>query len=157
MRIRNFFILILVSAIIELVVLEHFKIFHVQPDLVLIEVVFSVLILPFRWVLIISAFAGILKDFLGLGIFGINTVLFPLYCIFIRKLSQNINMDNVFILTLVIFLAVFFRALVLRVAFLYLERIIPTGVFLDKMFSESLYVAFLVPLAYKYFAPLMNI
>ena len=87
MRIRTFFILILVSAIIELVVLEHFKIFGVQPDIVLIEVIFSALILPFRWVLIISVFAGILKDFLGLGIFGINVVLFPLYCIFIRKLS----------------------------------------------------------------------
>lgn len=149
-----FFLLItVIMGLLQVSVLDYFKLFGVKPDLLLICMVLASLYFELKWALCLSIFAGILKDIFSANIFGINILLFPLWSFIIIKLSKNIPVDNNVIRTLLIFLVVILNNIFIRAIFLFLGKPISWGVSLRVASLESLYTALVVPLAFKIIKP----
>lgn len=145
---------ILVSAIVEVSFLNYFRIFNAKPDLLLITVVIASLSFDLRRALIFSIFAGILKDAFASNPFGINMVLFPLWSFLVVKLSREISIDNNYIRSALIFIISVSTAILARLIFAYLGKVVPLGVFLRIAFLNSLYTALVLPLMLKIIKPL---
>lgn len=149
-----FFILIFILTLFELTLLDSFKIFNVKPDLILIVVIIISLYLDLKGVLILTLFAGILKDIIGLNSFGIYTLLFPLYGLAIIKLSRKISLDNNSLRCALIFISVIINDIISRLIFISLGKsVAPVGIFLRITFLETIYTTALLPLVIKVVKP----
>lgn len=150
MRKRFFLLIIVILALLQVTILNYFKIFGVKPDLLLISAVVAGLFSSdLKWVLFLSVFCGILKDALATNAFGINTLLFPLWSFLMMKLSKKISIDNNFIPAVLIFIIRVFDYIIARLIFLFFGSTIPIGIFLRIVFLESLYTALVSPLLFK--------
>jgi len=158
MRKWIFLLVIVIFSIFEITILDYFKVFGVKPDLFLICVVMVSIIFVFelRWALFLSIFAGVLKDTFSLNVFGINTLLFPLWSLLIIKLSKNILIENNFIYAALVFIIVIFHDIVTRLINLTLGNFIPLIIFLRITLIESLYTALIFPLVFKLNQPMLN-
>lgn len=148
-----FFVLILSLAVIQVSIFNHFRIFSVKPDFLLISMVMASVSFPPAWAVTFSIFSGFLKDGLGTSGFGVETMLFPLWSILIIKLSRKIPLDNELIRVLVVLLAVIFNAIVSRLLLLYVGNTIPSRVFLKVIIIEPIYTAFFSVLVFKIIPP----
>lgn len=144
-----FLLIVILLGIFQVTILDCFKVVGIKPDLLLISIVIASLTFHFRWVLILSVFAGILKDAFSINTFGLNTLLFPLWSFLIIKLSKKISIDNNFIRAAVVFVIVIFNDIIIKLIFLFLGNLVPVGIFLRIIFIESLYTALICPLVFK--------
>jgi rod shape-determining protein MreD len=143
---------IIILGIIQVTLLDYFKIFGVKPDLLIIAVVLiSQSSLKPRYIQFFSIFCGILKDILGLNSFGINTVLFTLWSLLIIRLSKKISIDNNFTRAMLVYIICVFNSIIMRLIFLTLGKFISWGIFFRLTFLESLYSALIAPLLFKIF------
>lgn len=142
MRNCFFLLIILVFSITQVTIVNYFKVFGVQPNLILISVVFAAISLNLKWAVSLSIFAGILKDAFSSGPFGISVVLFPLISFFVARISKEIPTDNNIVRAIIIFVCVVFNNILTRLIFLFSGEYVPLSVFLRVMFIESLYTAF---------------
>ena len=149
---------IVIFGILEVTILDYFKILGVKPDLFLIYVVMVSLIYTFelQWALFLSVFSGMLKDILATSAFGINTLLFPLWSLLIIKLSRNILIENNFIYAALVLIISIFNNIIIRLINLNLGNFIPLVVFLRITFLESFYTALILPLVFKLNQRLVN-
>lgn len=156
MKFLSYLFVIFIAVILQATLLDSFKIFGVKPDLLLIVIVITDTIFDLKWALCLGIFAGILKDSLGANVFGINTLLFPLWVFLIAKLSKKILLDSNFIRVMLIFIIGILHGIVTRLIFLALgNTIVSLGVFLRITFLESLYTAAILPLVFKFSKPLI--
>ena len=151
MRKRFFLLTIVILALLQVTILNYFKIFGVKPDLLLIgAVVAGLFSSDLKGVLFLSVFCGILKDALSTNAFGINTLLFPLWGFLALRLSKKISIDNNLIRAALIFIISVFNFVTARLIFLFFGSTIPMGIFLRIVFLESLYTALVSPLVFKF-------
>ena len=144
-----FLICILIFALLQTTMLDYVKIFGVKPDLLLIGIVLAGIYFEVRWALFISLFSGILKDFLGINTFGINTLLFPLICFLVIQLNKKLSIDNYFLGSIVTFICTLLYAAATRLIFLYLNNSISLSVFLRIAFFEALYTSLIFSLIFR--------
>lgn len=155
MRKWFFLLLIVILGLLQVTLLDYFKIFGVKPDLLLIGVVMvSLFSFDLKWALFLSAFCGILKDVMAINPFGINTLLFPLWSFLIMRLSKKISIENNFICAVLVFIIGVSCNIITRLIFLFLGNFISMNVFLRITFLESLYTAFILPLFFRVIRPL---
>ncbi len=109
------------------------------PDFLLICAVIVTLTLPARTAIALCIFAGLLKDSFGANPFGINTVLFTLWCFLILRLNRKITIDNNFMRTLLMFIIAFTQSTINGIILLYLGMTMPPGIFLRIVLVDSLY------------------
>lgn len=148
--------IIFMAAIIQVTLLDSFKIFGVKPDLLLIIVIFAGLFFNLKWAFALGIFAGILKDSLSASSFGINTLLFPLWIFLIIKLSKKIPLDNNLICVMLVFVIGIFHNTITRIIFFALgNSLAPLGIFLRMAFLEILYTAAILPLMFKFIKSLL--
>ncbi len=146
-----FSIFILISSLLEVTILDSFKLFGVKPDLLLMSAVTASLVFDLKWAFVFGVFAGILKDSLGAGSFGINTLLFSLWVFLIVKLSRKITLDSNIIRIILVFIVVIWHNLIKKFIFFILGKPSASiGMFLYIMLLESLYTAAISPLLFKF-------
>lgn len=156
MRNGFFLLIIVIFSILQVTILDNFRIFNVKPDLLLISVVIASLNFEFKWALSLSIFIGILKDALCINTFGINTLLFPLWAFIIIKLSKKISVDNNFIRAIFVFIIAIFNIIITKLVFLFLNNfVIPWGIFIRTAFIESSYTTLIFPLVFRIIKPLV--
>ncbi len=145
---------IVIFSILEVTILDYFKIFNIKPDLFLIGVLMASLSFSFqpRLAILLSASSGMLKDILGINAFGINTLLFALWSFLIIKLSRKITLDNNLISAGVMFIIVILNGAAIKIIFLFSGKFMPWAVFLRTAFLESLYTALVLPLVFSVWA-----
>lgn len=151
MRNLIFLLSIFIISILQVTVLDAFRLFNVKPDLFLIIVVLSSLYFNFelKWALFLAVFSGILKDALSLNSPGLNILLFPLWSFLLVKLSRKISLDNDFILMPLLFMLIVFNDVIIRLVYFSQGQFIPRGIFLRTLFLESFYTVAILPLFSK--------
>jgi rod shape-determining protein MreD len=144
-----FSLIVIVCALLQATLLNYVRIFNVKPDLLVLSVIFAGITLESRQALSFSILAGILKDAFSINVFGINTVLFPLFSFLIINLSKKISLDNNLIRMACAFAVMLISGIITRVIFTFLGNFISLGIFLRTAFLESLYTALLLPWTFK--------
>jgi rod shape-determining protein MreD len=145
-----FFLIIVFAAMLQVTLLDSFRILNVKPDLFLISIVIASIIFDFKWAIAVSIFAGILKDAFGADVFGINTLLFPLWSFSILKLSKKISLENNIICTGAVFIIVLLNDIIIRMIFISIGKTpVSLGSFLGITFLEAIYTVAILPLAFK--------
>jgi len=140
---------IVIFAMLQVVFTDYLKIFNVKPDLLLIIISLGSLALSLRWALVLSVFAGLFKDIFGMNMFGINTLLFPVWSFLIIKLAKKISIDNNYLRLGLIFIIALIHNTFTGLVSVYSGSFIPPGIFLRIVFVGSLYVAVISPLVFK--------
>lgn len=151
-----FFIIVTVAVLLQITVLNSFKILNVKPDLILISIILGSLSFELSWAIGFSIFAGILKDIFSLNIFGINTFLFPLWSFLIIRLSKRMTLDNSFICAALVAVITIINNIVIKLINLYLGNSINIGIFLHILFFECIYTALVLPLVFKVVNPIIR-
>lgn len=158
MRRWIFLPIIVMLGILQVTVLDYFKLFGVKPDLLFLVTLTAGFLFYFelKWVLSLGIFAGILKDILSPNPFGINTLLFPLWNFVTIKLSKKVSIENNFLRSIYIFIIVALNDIVTRLIYVCLGNFIPIGVFLRITFLGSLYTALISPLVFEAIKPIVS-
>lgn len=151
-----FFVLILILGLVQATILNYFRIFFVKPDFLLISIVIASLYFAPCWAITFSIFAGFLKDILGKGSFGINTILFLIWSFLIIKLAKKVSIDHNISRAVLILIVVFLNDLLIRLIFLSSGTFITLVVFFKVMFLESFYTVLVSPLVFKVIYPLID-
>jgi len=148
--------IILILGLLQVTVLNYFRIFLVKPDLLLISLVIISLYLGSLWqVLVFGVIIGMLKDVLSLNISSLNIILFPLWGLAIVKLSKKIVIDTDIIRGLLILIIVILNGVIVRLMYLPAGIVISSGIFFKILVLESLYTALVAPLLFKLIHPLI--
>jgi len=155
---KRFFLLVLVAlALLQVTLLDCLKVFYIKPDFLFISVVLAALFFDLKWAVFFGAFAGALKDVLGLYAFGLNTILFATWTYLVAKLSRKISIENDLLRALLIFVVTFSNAIVTRSIFFFLGNLnMPLGIFLRIGILESFYAALVSPLLFLAFKPVFS-
>lgn len=151
-----FFLAIVVSGLLQVTILNYFKIFNIKPDLLLICVVIASLTFELKWALIFSLSAGLLKDVFAMYSFGINSALFLLWSFCIARLNREISLEsNVFRMCLV-FIITFLHTVISGIIYTYSGRFVPLGIILRIIILQSVYTALVLPIVYKFIKPIYS-
>jgi rod shape-determining protein MreD len=144
-----FFLLIVILGILQLAVLDCFKVFNLKPDLLLIAAVIAGLSLNLRWALASGIFAGLLKDIFGVSGFGLNALLFCLWVLLIARLAREVSLDNIFMRMALVLVISLIHNTASGIIFTYAGNFIPLGIFLRIVCLGSLYTALVSLLLFK--------
>lgn len=156
---KNWFFLfvIIAFALLQVTVLDYFKIFKIKPDLLLISVIIISLYFELKSTLFLSIFTGILKDTFLASPFAINTLLFPLWGFLTIKLSKKVSLDNNFTRSISIFIIMVLNSTITRLIFLFFGKFISWGIYLRIALFESLYTALIFPIIFRIIKPILTI
>ena len=151
MRREIFLVTIFIFCLFQATLLDYFKIFGVKPDILLISLVLAGLSFDLKWAVIFSLLCGILKDSFSANIFGLYTLIFSLWGIFIVKLSKKITLDVDYLYVALIAIIVIVNSIIMRLASVFLEYpVVSLGIFLRTSLIEAIYTALISPLLFKY-------
>lgn len=152
-----FFSTVIVSGLLQVTILNYFKIFNIKPDLLLICAVIASLTFELKWALIFSLSAGLLKDVFAMYSFGINSALFLLWSFCIARLNREISLEsNVFRMGLV-FIITFLHTVISGIIYTYSGRFVPLGIILRIIILQSVYTALVLPIVYKFIKPIYSV
>lgn len=154
MRNWVFFIIIVLLGILQMTLLDYFKVFAVKPDLLLISVCFVSLVFEFKWAFILSVFAGLCKDIFATPAFGLNTLMFALWSFLIARLNKGVTIDYNFIRMALVFIICLLHNTIIGLVLIYLGNLIPLGIFLRIVIFQSIYTALVLPLIFKVGEPI---
>lgn len=145
----NFLLTIFIFGLLQSTILDHVRIFGIKPELLLTAVIALSVSSDFAGAFCFGLLAGILKDIFGTHTWGINTLLLPLWCYLVLKLSRKITIDDTLILMAVVFVVIFLNDVAVRFIFLSCGEFIPLGIFVRIAFIEAAYGALSLPLVSK--------
>ena len=123
--------------------------FYGRPDLLLIFVIAAVFFLDFKLALVISILCGLFKDVFMPAGFGLNTILFGIWCYAISKLSLQISTEPDIIRSGLVLAAALLNNIISGLVSVNSGALIPAGIFLRSLIIPSLYTAALSPLVFK--------
>lgn len=149
MRFSRVVILTIILGFLQITLLDHFKVFGVKPDLILIAVFIAVLYLNLKSALGVGLLAGVFKDAFTSNVLSFNAVLFPLWvlliAILIKRVSVEDNISRIFLFFIVALLNNVISGLVL----IYSIGFLSIGIFLRITFLASVYTALIFALILK--------
>ncbi|TAM38343.1 rod shape-determining protein MreD [bacterium] len=140
---------VMALAVLQLSWPRFLVFFNARPDLLLVFVVAAVFYLDFKIALVFSIVCGLLKDAFLPADFGINTILFSLWCYAIWQLGRQISTEQTIVRFAVVFIAAFLNNIISGVQSANLGNFIPAGIFLRNLAVPSLYTAVLSPFIFK--------
>ncbi|OQB09982.1 MAG: rod shape-determining protein MreD [Candidatus Omnitrophica bacterium ADurb.Bin205] len=141
MRPRPVFILTVLFAFLQITILEHFKFFGVKPDLIMVAVFTGAVYLRPKPALAVGLFAGIFKDTFSLYLFGVNTVLFPIWVLLIAKLIRRVSIEDNLSRTLLITAVALLNNLIIGLTLVYTGVSLSLGIFTRILVFSSVYTA----------------
>lgn len=134
-------------SIFECTILVKFRLFSVQPDMLLAAVIIFALVLPLKWVIILGCFSGFLLDLFSSNPLGFNTIIFCMLGFICKKIIKKLNIENNIVVLILVFI-LSFAAGVVRRSF---EPGVSLWVFLKVGIIESLYTALIFPFMRRLF------
>ena len=146
-----FCVMIIASGIVQITLLNYFRLFTVKVDLLLICAVIAALSFPMKWSLLFCLLSGVFKDAFSVNIFGVNTVLFCLWGFLIAKLMRKIAIDNNLMRVLLVAVITLLHNLLMGAILMYWGVVIPFGILLRVLVLAPLLTSvFFLPL-FKFF------
>lgn len=147
---KSFFLAgIIILGVLQVTLLDYFKIFTIKPDLLLLSMVVANLSLEFKWAFTFSVFSGILKDaFGGLGL-GLNSLLFGAWSLIILRISKELTLDSNMARVVLTFIVAFLHNLITGLIFISLGRIVPFGIFFRAVSLGAIYTTGILFLLFK--------
>lgn len=149
MKISKLLIVALILGLIQLTLLQYFKVFGVKPDLLLAVVVIAGISLRIRWAIIFGALVGIFKDIFGLNVFGLNILLFTCWSFLAAKISRKVSIEDGVSAALLVFIIALLQNIISGSVIFYSGASVPFGIFLRIVILGSLYTALTLPLILK--------
>jgi rod shape-determining protein MreD len=143
---QKLFLVMISCGALQVTLLDSFKVLGVKPDLLLACVVIASLTFDLKWALIFSVSAGFFKDIFAAQMFGINTLLFPLWSILIIRINREISFDNDYLRLALVFVVTLAQNVVTGFTLLYLGNFVPLGIFIRIVIIEALYTTACLPL-----------
>ena len=140
---------ILVLGLLQVTLVDSFKIFNVKPDLLLMIALLTSFVFDFKEALVLSVFAGLLKDVLGPGIFGMNALLFALWTFLIERVDRQVPIDHDAIRVILVFTITLLHHTLRGLFSLWAGRQIRPGIFLRIIFLEAIYTTLIFPWVFK--------
>ncbi len=151
-----FLLIIIISGVLQVTILNNIRIFYVKPDLLLICVVYASLFFDLKWAFAFSIFAGIFKDSFLAAPFGINTILFPVWCLLIIELAKKISIDFDLIQLGLLFIISLLHNITQGTVLVYLGNFIPFGIFLRNVSISAVYTTLFLPLMFEITNPIYS-
>ena len=145
----SFLLALIIACLIQSTWLDSFKIFNTKPDLILIAVLLSIILLDNKWAIFLAILGGVLKDSLGVNPFGLNSILFLCWFILIKRVVKEMEIEDNFRRAILILIIVFLHNLITGLFLVYTGRYIAPGIFLRNLLLVLLYAAAVIPLAFK--------
>lgn len=88
-------ILIFLFSLIEATLLTFISIKGIKPDILLILIIYTSFYADWRFALKAGLLAGILKDALSIGVFGLNAFIFGISALIIALYSKKVYRDHI--------------------------------------------------------------
>ena len=148
--------IIVVAALLQATLIENVRIFSVKPDLLLICLVLASLIFDFKWAFVFGISCGFLKDCFSASAFGLNTVLFALWCVLIIELSRKVTLDYVFTKVALLFIVSIIHNIALGLTLVYLGNFIPFGIFFRNCLMSAVCTTLFLPLIFQVTDPIYS-
>lgn len=134
-----FFIMIACAGLIQLTLLDSFKVFGVKPDLLLAAVLTASFMLRLRYALILGFICGVFKDSFLPPSAGLNTALFLLWSYLVNRLSTQISTEHILVRVLVVLALSILHNLICGLSGIYSGSIVPFGIFFKILLISPLY------------------
>lgn len=149
-----FFLAIFLAGLLQVTILDYFRIFTIKPSLFLIFVVLASLTFELKWALIFSLFSGIYKDIFAISAFGINTAFFLLWSFLIVRLNREISIENNVLRCGLVLIVTFIHGISIGLIYVYSGNYVPMGIFLRIITLQAIYTALIAPIVFKLMKPL---
>ena len=149
-----FLLLILILGLLQVTILDHFRLFNVRPDLLLLCVVIAALSFDLRSALIFGIFAGLLKDCFSANTFGLNTLLFCLWSILLSRIARLVILDDELFQAATVFILVIIHNLVFGLIILSQGSFVSLGIFLRIVALETILTTIFFPLVIRISKPI---
>jgi rod shape-determining protein MreD len=146
MRVSRVIILTIILGILQVTLLDNFKVFSVKPDLILIAVFIAALFLNLKFALGIGLLAGLFKDAFSINTFGFSAVFFPVWVVLISELIKRVSIEDNISRILLLFAVAILNNIVGGLILAYSIGFLSVGIFLRITFLGSLYTALIFPL-----------
>ena len=142
---------ILAVALLEAMLVDHFKIYGAKPDLLLITLVIlaGFFLFQLRWLISLAIIAGIFKDIFSANIFGVNTLLFCCWAILIVRISRRMSIDDNLRRAILIFAIALLQSIGTRIISVLWGNPITWGIFLRVSFLSAIYTLIVSPLIFR--------
>ncbi|MFC1592476.1 rod shape-determining protein MreD [Candidatus Omnitrophota bacterium] len=131
--------------------LNHFRIFNVKPDLMLVSMVIVSFFLDLKGALGFAFLNGIFRDLLGVSPHGFNTIMFMLWVILIRRISKNLTVENSLIRSGILCLVILLNNLAGQLMRFVLDKPVESSIFLNIIIIETLSTVLIALPIYKLF------
>ncbi|MFA5115115.1 MAG: rod shape-determining protein MreD [Candidatus Omnitrophota bacterium] len=133
------------AVLLQVMLIDRFKIFGAKPDLILIALVIMAGLYLFQlpWLLVLAFISGALKDIFSGNAFGVNTVLFCCFAVLIVRVSRRISIEGKLRRAALILAIALLDAVGVRVFSVFLGSSASWGIFLRISLLSSLYTALL--------------
>lgn len=141
---------------LQLTFLEYSRIFYVKPDLLLIAVVIATLRFDFREALFLSFLAGFFKDCFVSGTLGLNTLLFPLWCYLIFKITRQFMIEEEIFQIPLVTLAVILHNVTTGFIAVSQGTFISFGIFLRILIIDAILTTAVCPLVFRVTKPIFS-
>jgi rod shape-determining protein MreD len=149
MRISRVIILTVLFCLLQVTIVDSFKLFGVKPDLILIAVFIAALNLDLMPALALALSAGIFKDAFTSSALGFNVFLFPLWVFLIVKLLRRVSVEDNIARILLLFFVAILNNIISALALVYSAGSLSFGIFLRITFLASVYTALIFSLILK--------
>jgi rod shape-determining protein MreD len=149
MKISRFLIVAFILGIFQFTFLNYFRVFGVKPDLLLVTVVCAGIFLEARQAILFGMFAGIFKDIFGVGVFGLDVILFSLWGFLSANISRKVSIDDNITRVFLVFAIALLQNIASFLSLNLSGSFVPLGIFLRIAFLGSLYTALTFPLIVK--------
>lgn len=149
-----FLLIIGLTGVLQVTLLDYFKIFNVKPDLLLITIVLGSLYFDLKWALFFALTAGVFKDTFSTAPLGINTALFAVWSLVVARLAHEVSLDNNLRQAVLIVIVTVAHHAACGLILAFLGNLVPFGIILRIIFLEALYTAAVLPLVFKLTKPL---
>ena len=150
MKFTKLLVITLILGLLQLTLLQYFRVFGVKPDLLLAIVVIASLSLRIRWAILFGALVGLFKDIFGLNSFGLNILLFSCWSFLMAKISRKVSIEDGLSAALLAFVIALLQNIMSGLVIIYSGESVPIGIFLRIVLLGSLYTALTLPLILKF-------
>jgi rod shape-determining protein MreD len=133
--------LLIVCVIAQGTILHSWALMGVIPDLLLILIVWLSVGRRLVFCLVFAAIAGALKDAFSVYSTPVYTLLYPLWCVIIARLSRKLTLEPVYLRVVLVFLAAIVNGIIMRLYHTAAGNYVAAGIFARTLFIEPVYTA----------------
>lgn len=136
----------IILVILQVTVIDYFKIFNVKPDLILIAVFIAAIFLELKPALGIGLLAGVLKDVFISSTLGFSAALFPFWVFLIAELIKRVSIEDNISRILLLFVVALLNNIISGLVLAYSIGFLSIGIFLRITFLASVYTVLIFSL-----------